>query len=28
LTGADLISIDQFQDSFTLQRFYNRQAES
>ncbi len=28
LTGADLISIEQFQDSFTLQRFYNRQAGS
>lgn len=25
LTAADLISIEQFQDSFTMQRFYNRQ---
>ncbi len=28
LTAADLISIEQYQDSFTLQRFYNRQAAS
>ena len=28
LTAADLISIEQFQDSFTLQRFYNRLAEN
>ena len=28
LAAADLISIEQLQDSFTLQRFYNRRAGS